>query len=109
MRSLHAILSVLALATSILGTPNPATTTACSALQHQLGTATVQTSSGPEYLNASTNAWNLFNDIQRPACIVFPESAGDVQAAMTMIFNHNIHYAVQAGSHTAMEGWNKYV
>lgn len=108
MRSFCTLSAVFFLATNVLATPSSVATTTCANLQRQLGAGIVQTPSGPEYLNASSGAWNFFNAIQRPACVVFPVNSGNVQAAMTAIFKNNIRYAVQAGSHTAMQGWNKY-
>ncbi|KDR71083.1 hypothetical protein GALMADRAFT_229731 [Galerina marginata CBS 339.88] len=77
----------------------------CTHLQTSLGSDIVQFS-GPEYLNASTNAWSLFNTESRPTCIVFPRQASHVQVAMTAIFQDKVHYAVKAGGHSAMTGWN---
>jgi len=94
-----------------LSTPSPSTSSralrTCTRLQDSLGTEVVQLS-GTEYLSGASNAWNLFNTESRPTCIVFPRNAAHVQTAMTAIFLDKIHYAVQAGGHSAMSGWNTY-
>lgn len=64
-------------------------------------------SSGPLYNEGATSAWNLLNANLRPDCIVFPLTTQDVSAAMKLIFKSKANYAVQAGGHSAMEGWNK--
>ncbi|KDR79387.1 hypothetical protein GALMADRAFT_93288 [Galerina marginata CBS 339.88] len=77
----------------------------CTLLQTSLGPEIVQLS-GVEFLSSTTNAWSLFNTEPRPTCTVFPQQASHVQTAMAAIFRDKIHYAVQAGGHTAMTGWN---
>ncbi|KII84753.1 hypothetical protein PLICRDRAFT_57276 [Plicaturopsis crispa FD-325 SS-3] len=78
---------------------------ACTSLTAALGLTIVQ-SAGLQYSAAASGAWNLFNDGYRPRCIVFPTSASHVQTAMGAIYAAGSRYAVQAGSHTAMVGWN---
>ncbi|KAJ7756946.1 FAD-binding domain-containing protein [Mycena metata] len=78
---------------------------ACTQLGASLGAPVVQ-SSGPDYEFAATHAWNLQNAEYQPTCIVFPRTSLDVQVAMKAIFDAKSHYAVQAGSHSAMKGWN---
>jgi len=77
----------------------------CTFLQAQLGPNIVQTS-GVEYNASASNAWSLYNGQDKPTCIVFPHRASHVQTAMAAIFANKVHYAVQAGGHTAMTGWN---
>ncbi|PPQ79462.1 hypothetical protein CVT25_002624 [Psilocybe cyanescens] len=77
----------------------------CTLLQTSLGPEIVQLS-GAEYLASASNAWSLFNTGNRPTCIIYPEQSSHVQVAMAAIFRDKIHYAVQAGGHTAMTGWN---
>ncbi|KAF7297505.1 FAD-binding domain-containing protein [Mycena indigotica] len=79
---------------------------ACASINKSLGSPIVQTSSGPEYNFTVNNAWNVQNTLFKPACIVFPRQASHVQTAMKAIFKAKVHYAVQAGSHTGMKGWN---
>ncbi|KAF7366687.1 FAD-binding protein [Mycena sanguinolenta] len=78
---------------------------ACTQLDVLLGFPLVQ-SSGPSYETAATNAWNLQNSEFHPTCIVFPTTSDHVQVAMRAIYDAKSHYAVQAGSHTAMKFWN---
>ncbi|KDR68178.1 hypothetical protein GALMADRAFT_146431 [Galerina marginata CBS 339.88] len=77
----------------------------CAQLQGTLGPDIIQFS-GPEYLNASTRAYSLFNTEDRPTCIVFPRETSHVQVAMAAIFLNEVHYAVRAGGHAGMTGWN---
>ncbi|KAJ7852285.1 FAD-binding domain-containing protein [Mycena leptocephala] len=80
---------------------------ACNQLESLLGSSLVQSqSSGTSYEFAATNAWNLQNSEYRPTCIVFPRTSVHVQIAMKAIYNAQSHYAVQAGSHSAMKLWN---
>ncbi|TFK32382.1 FAD-binding domain-containing protein [Crucibulum laeve] len=82
-----------------------ASVAACAEISSTLGSVIVQ-SLGVEYTLAASGAWDLFNAQSQPTCIVFPRNSGHVQAAMTSIFKFNSSYAVQAGGHSAMEGWN---
>ncbi|KAJ7765673.1 FAD-binding domain-containing protein [Mycena metata] len=86
-------------------TARSAAVQACQQLDHTLGPSFVQ-SSGAEYEAAATNAWNLLNSEFQPTCIVFPQKSQHVQTAMKVIYDAGSHYAVQAGSHSAMKGWN---
>ncbi|KAJ7048993.1 hypothetical protein C8F01DRAFT_1186226 [Mycena amicta] len=78
---------------------------ACEQITTSLGPDIVQ-SSGSEYDFTTQNAWNVQNALFTPTCIVFPRNTGDVQTAMRAIYDAGSHYAVQAGSHSAMKGWN---
>ncbi|KAF8209356.1 hypothetical protein K438DRAFT_1960352 [Mycena galopus ATCC 62051] len=86
-------------------TTHSAALEACNQLETSLGSPVVQ-SSGAEYQTAATNAWNLQNSEFQPTCIVFPRTSAHVQTAMKAIYAAGSHYAVQAGSHSAMKGWN---
>jgi hypothetical protein len=76
----------------------------CKKLQSALGSTVVL--SGPEYDARASGAWNLYNAQSFPACIVLPIDASHVQIAMKAIYQDKIRYAVQAGGHSAMKGWN---
>ncbi|KAF8186495.1 hypothetical protein K438DRAFT_1723174 [Mycena galopus ATCC 62051] len=78
---------------------------ACAAIRLKLGSPIVE-SSGPEYTATTQGTWSLFNSLDRPTCIVYPRAASHVQVAMSNIFRFGSHYAVQAGAHSAMVGWN---
>jgi hypothetical protein len=90
----------------LYGTSITTGATTCSALLAVLGGAIIQPSD-PRFHNASQDAWNLFNTQFNPSCVVFPNQSSDVVKAMTLIFHHECDYAVQAGGHSAMPGWNK--
>ncbi|KAG7095012.1 hypothetical protein E1B28_005807 [Marasmius oreades] len=79
---------------------------ACRFLQQNLSHRIVTLPGHPQYTNATHSAWNVFNTEFMPACIVFPRDASHVQAAMKTIYEHRVRYAVQAGGHSAMKGWN---
>ncbi|KAJ7684279.1 FAD-binding domain-containing protein [Mycena polygramma] len=100
-----ALLTSAGLFPSNNGTAHIAALHACNELQSSLGTQIVQ-STGPQYDTAATNAWNLENSQFQPTCIVFPRVSAHVQTAMKAIYNAGSQYAVQAGSHSAMKGWN---
>ncbi|KAF9524908.1 hypothetical protein CPB83DRAFT_860445 [Crepidotus variabilis] len=98
-------------ATAAFGTAPPATPIlaaedACSSLQASLGSTIVQSSGGKDYSSGTSNAWSYLNNQQQPSCIVFPQKAAHVQTAMTAIYRNNARYAVQAGGHSAVTGWN---
>lgn len=112
MRLSDVYLLVAGIFNAILSPTTPSDTAAKSALrtclriQSNLGSDIVQLSSGPEYLASASNAWSLYNTVDRPTCIVFPRNASHVQVAMAAIFRDKIRYAVQSGGHSAMTGWN---
>ncbi|KAJ7867774.1 FAD-binding domain-containing protein [Mycena olivaceomarginata] len=78
---------------------------ACAALRFILGSSIVKFS-GAEYDSTAEGPWNLFNSLDRPTCIVYPTTSSHVQITMASIFISGSHYAVQAGAHSAMVGWN---
>lgn len=88
---------------SVNGTGSQA---ACDFLRISLGPEIVQVS-GDEYQTGVSSAWNNFNNEFHPTCIVFPLNTGHVQIAMRAIFVAESDYAVQAGGHSAMVGWNR--
>ena len=80
----------------------------CKTLQSAFGPNVVALS-GSKYDAGVSRARNLFNTEAYPACVVFPIDASHVQTAMKAIYQNKIRYAVQAGGHSAMQGWNTYV
>ncbi|KAJ7463605.1 FAD-binding domain-containing protein [Mycena latifolia] len=82
-----------------------ASSKACAAIRVKLGSSIVK-SSGLEYNATVMDPWSLFNSLDRPTCIVYPRTVSHVQAAMKSIFRFSSHYAVQAGAHSTMVGWN---
>ncbi|KIM77618.1 hypothetical protein PILCRDRAFT_615179 [Piloderma croceum F 1598] len=84
--------------------PSNSSKNACQLLAQSLGSK-VQ-SDGAQYNTSAQGAWNFFNQLDRPTCIVFPQNASDVSVAMEAIYNSDSHYAVRGGGHSAMPGWN---
>ncbi|KAH7881274.1 uncharacterized protein C8R40DRAFT_1164677 [Lentinula edodes] len=81
----------------------------CQQLQQSLGPTIVQTStSGSDYILGANGAWSTFNTEvnYQPTCIVFANEAEHVQTAMKTIYQNEADYAVQAGGHSGMTGWN---
>ncbi|KAJ4499311.1 hypothetical protein C8R41DRAFT_915518 [Lentinula lateritia] len=81
----------------------------CQQLESSLGSTIVQTqTSGSEYAIGANFAWSTFSDEVnfQPSCIVFPNTTQHVQTAMKAIFENKADYAVQAGGHSGMIGWN---
>ncbi|KAF7335888.1 FAD-binding protein [Mycena sanguinolenta] len=85
--------------------PASAASSACDAILHALGSSVVQ-SSGSEYNATTQDTWNLFDTLDQPTCIVYPHTVSDFQVAMADNFRFGSHYAVQAGAHSAMVGYN---
>ncbi|KAI3607893.1 isoamyl alcohol [Moniliophthora roreri] len=79
---------------------------ACKHLQSLLSPDIVALPHSSAYTNGTQAPWNGYNRDFSPACIVFPRETAHVQAAMKVIFENEIDYAVQAGGHSAMKGWN---
>ncbi|KAJ7659191.1 FAD-binding domain-containing protein [Mycena polygramma] len=85
--------------------PAASASLACGAIRLALGSSIVE-SSGAEYNTTARNTWNLFNSLDSPTCVVYPRTASHVQVAMASIYKLGSHYAVQAGAHSGMVGWN---
>ncbi|KAF7326107.1 FAD-binding protein [Mycena kentingensis (nom. inval.)] len=79
---------------------------ACQRITTLLGPSIVQTAHQAGYDDALHYPWHLENTLLRPACIIFPTKARHVQTAMREIYRARARYAVQAGGHSAMTGWN---
>lgn len=78
----------------------------CTELRKRLGSEVVQVYGERVYVEAIHNPASLFNSIHRPACVVAPWHAVDVQMAMEVIYRDRVRYAVMSGGHTGMTGWN---
>ncbi|KAJ7610133.1 FAD-binding domain-containing protein [Roridomyces roridus] len=78
---------------------------ACLATRLDLGPTKVK-ASGTQYDDTTEAYWSFFNRGDEPTCIVYPSSASDVQVAMGHIFHSQSDYAVRAGGHSPMIGWN---
>ncbi|KAE9397561.1 FAD-binding domain-containing protein [Gymnopus androsaceus JB14] len=83
-------------------------TNASTSITPPLKPANSSRSFGPQYAIGVNSAWNAFNNEVnfQPACVVFAAKAEHVQVAMKAIFDNDVDYAVQAGGHSAMKGWN---
>ncbi|KAJ6595030.1 FAD-binding domain-containing protein [Mycena vulgaris] len=108
----RALISIASLVTAVYaqGSSNasstiPASSSACTAIRSALGASIVK-SSGSGYTATAQDTWSLFNSLDLPTCIVYPRTAAHVQTAMTAIFEFGSNYAVQAGAHSGMVGWN---
>ncbi|KAF7337887.1 FAD-binding protein [Mycena venus] len=82
-----------------------AATYACTNLTATLGTKNVL-ESGAQYSITANGTWSLFNSLDQPTCIVYPASTAHVQTAMTAIYETGSKYAVIAGGHSGMVGYN---
>jgi len=80
---------------------------ACTQLQAQLGGDVIQLPSSGEYTTIATGSYSRFNGQAQPACIAVPRHSSDVQAVMQKIFSEKLKYAVRAGGHSSMPGWNR--
>lgn len=58
------------------------------------------------FAQAQNGGRNPINNELRPTCIVQPTTTDDVSRAMKAIFSNDAHYAVRAGGHTGMYGWD---
>lgn len=93
-------------ATSVVAT-DLKSASVCAYLRFELGQDIVQLQNDEYYTTAMTNPYSLFNTVYRPSCVVVPTSTAHVQTAMKAIYLGRVRYAVQAGGHSAMTGWNK--
>jgi hypothetical protein len=106
--SVSVFFSLLLLASGVVG--GQSGQSACTSLQSQLGATIVQTpSSGSSFESAVGAALNLANNNLRPSCVVIPQNTSQVSTAMKAIYKAKSQYAVLAGGHSGMKGWNAYV
>ncbi|KAJ7481086.1 FAD-binding domain-containing protein [Mycena galericulata] len=96
---------MLYFSTCLAATDLDAATFACTNLTASLGSTIVQ-ESGAQFNATAEGTWSLFNSLDVPTCIVYPTSAAHVQTAMAAIYETGSKYAVIAGGHSAMVGWN---
>ncbi|KAJ7685680.1 FAD-binding domain-containing protein [Mycena polygramma] len=78
---------------------------ACSNLTASFGPTIVETG-GAQYNATAQGTWSLFNSLDRPTCIAYPTSTAQVQTIMKAIYAAGSKYAVIAGGHSAMVGYN---
>ena len=87
--------------------PQNSTLSVCSPLLDNLGSPTVLTPFEFEFRDAASSAWNLYNTLYTPTCIVHPRTVEDVSRVMKAIYDAGgVKYAVQAGGHSAMREWD---
>ncbi|KAI3604575.1 fad dependent [Moniliophthora roreri] len=79
---------------------------ACSSLVSLLGSELVQSQSGIDFQSSVNTPLNLINNALVPACVVYPTNTTHVSAAMSAVYQAKSRYAVLAGGHSAMKGWN---
>ncbi|KAJ7456002.1 hypothetical protein B0H11DRAFT_2176138 [Mycena galericulata] len=96
--------NLLVLVSSVLATD--AGERACSSIASTIGATFVQTSSSSSFNTLVNSPLNLINDALIPACVVTPQNTSHVSIAMKAIFKAQATYAVIAGGHSAMKGWN---
>ncbi|KAI3603944.1 fad binding domain-containing protein [Moniliophthora roreri] len=86
--------------------PTDAGQAACSSLVSSLGSELVQSQSGSDFQDSVNTPLNLINTALVPACVVYPTNTSHVSTAMAAIYKAKSRYAVLAGGHSAMKGWN---
>ncbi|KAJ2931944.1 hypothetical protein H1R20_g5134, partial [Candolleomyces eurysporus] len=87
--------------------PVNSTLQVCAPLLNKLGPPIVITPFDFAFREAANNAWNLYNTLYTPTCIIHPKRAEDVQRVMEAIYQAGgVKYAVQAGGHSAMREWD---
>ncbi|KAJ6531140.1 hypothetical protein B0H19DRAFT_1190558 [Mycena capillaripes] len=105
-KTLALTLSCILFSTTCLAVSDLAAATfACTNLTATLGPKTVLKSGG-QYNATAQGTWSLFNSLDLPTCIVYPTSTVHVQTAMTAIYATGSKYAVIAGGHSGMVGYN---
>ncbi|EEB97643.1 hypothetical protein MPER_02999 [Moniliophthora perniciosa FA553] len=107
MRTCLGLVLLLALVEAAPSSTNG--TTACSSLISLLGSQLVQSqsqSAGSDFQTSVNTPLNLINNALVPACVVYPTTTSHVGTAMGAIYKAKSRYAVLAGGHSAMKGWN---
>ncbi|SPO31017.1 uncharacterized protein UTRI_05345_B [Ustilago trichophora] len=64
------------------------------------------TSDATAYTAAQNGGFNPLNNKLAPSCIVQPLTTSDVSTVMKAIYRNKANYAVRAGGHTGMAGWD---
>ncbi|SAM83774.1 uncharacterized protein UBRO_06519 [Ustilago bromivora] len=90
--------------------PGSAAAGACSALTRTLTSSSpillTPTINATSYSDAKQGGYNPLNNKLSPTCIIQPTTTSDVASAMKAIYRNNANYAVRAGGHTGMAGWD---
>lgn len=79
---------------------------ACKDLSKGLTSSAVILPSSASYSAAQYGGFNPLNNKLTPSCIVQPTTPAQVSAAVKAINRANAPYAVRAGGHTGMAGWD---
>lgn len=80
---------------------------ACSSLKNNLGSNKVTFPGlAPSWVDSTTHYYSQEQVANKPACVVTPTDASDVQAAVRAIRAGNASLAVKAGGHNTNNEWN---
>ncbi|KAF9461947.1 hypothetical protein BDZ94DRAFT_770917 [Collybia nuda] len=108
--SIPLLFGLLALTLGVVGDETPeaqSPQSACASLQSLLGATIVQTpAAGSSFQTIVGTPLNLANNELTPSCVVIPQNTSHVSTAMKAIYKTKSRYAVLAGGHSAMKGWN---
>ncbi|MCO5586173.1 hypothetical protein L7F22_040112 [Adiantum nelumboides] len=96
------LLSVLAFASGVAAQSNAA----CDTISKQLGASKVQQPLSLAYTSTTNDYWNKQQALNKPACVVQPNSTADVSAAVKAIRSSNATMAVKAAGHNTNNFWS---
>ncbi|PWN89042.1 FAD-binding domain-containing protein [Acaromyces ingoldii] len=96
------LLSVLAFASGVVAQSNAA----CDTISKQLGASKVQQPLSLAYTSTTNDYWNKQQALNKPACVVQPNSTADVSAAVKAIRSSNATMAVKAAGHNTNNFWS---
>ena len=100
--NLAAVMTVLATAVT-----SSAAASACDDIAKALSSDVFTASSNASaYAAAKNGGYNPLNNKLEPTCIVQPTTTADVAAVMKAIYRNKANYAVRAGGHTGLAGWD---
>ncbi|SNX87107.1 uncharacterized protein MEPE_05817 [Melanopsichium pennsylvanicum] len=106
---LTSLLTVAITTTSVICSPAVSgADLACSELMKCNPSLSIITpsSNATYYTQAKNGGYNPLNNKLSPSCIVQPVTTADVATAMATIYRTKSRYAVRAGGHTGMAGWD---
>ena len=86
--------------------PTSSALSVCTSLVSLLPRSIVLLVTSPSYTSAATSAYNPLNAALSPACIIQPTTTAHLSTTMHVIHQHRVHYAVRAGGHSGMTGWD---
>jgi hypothetical protein len=97
----HFAVSNLVLLSSLISS---AAADTCSSAAN-LSNVNIQKTPSIEYLNEQTNYWSTGCGALKPACILYPSSAEEVSAIVSILNENNETFAVKSGGHNPNEGF----